>query len=129
MSMITVSLVGNLVRATEQMTYASGRTKTVFTVAVNNPPKKQGEKGEADFYRVEAWGPLGDLAHKYLEKGDQVGVSGRLAMEKWQDREGRERMTPTINAVQISLPRRSNNQQQSEQEQEQEDDAFSAFNS
>lgn len=120
MSMCNVSLVGNLVRPPEQLSFQSGKTKTVFTVAVNNPPAKQGEKEKADFYRCEAWGPLGETCYKYLAKGNQVGVAGRLVMEEWQDREGRTRITPVVTANQISLPPRSQQQQQEPEPQQQQ---------
>lgn len=108
MSMVNVSLVGNLVKAPEQVCFASGRVKTTMVVAVNSQNKQSAEKGEsADFYRIETWGKLAELAQKYLNKGNQVGVSGRLIMEHWIDRTGKERLTPVVAANQLSFPPRS----------------------
>lgn len=114
MSMNSISLVGNLTREPEQITFASGRNKTVFVVAVNGPPKKEGEQETADFYRVDVWGKLAELAAKYLSKGCQVGVTGRLTLEQWTDREGKERVTPTVNATQISFPPKSDRQREAQ---------------
>lgn len=105
MSIANISIVGNLVRAPEQIYFASGKTKTTIVVAVNVPSRTKGADN-ADFYRVEAWGKLGELAANYLAKGNQITATGRLILEKWTDREGRDRMTPTIRADQIVFPSR-----------------------
>jgi single-strand DNA-binding protein len=110
MSMINVSIVGNLARTPEQICFASGKVKTIMVVAVNNSQApKNGEKSSdvADYYRVETWGRLAELAQKYLNKGNQVGVSGRLIMEHWTDKQGNDRLTPVVCATQLSFPPRS----------------------
>jgi single-strand DNA-binding protein len=104
MSLANVSLVGNLVKAPEQIQFSSGRTKTTLVVAVNGIGKAAGKANTADFYRVETWGKLADLAAKYLNKGNQVSVSGRLVMDHWTDRHGANRVTPVVEANQLSLP-------------------------
>jgi|688.fasta_scaffold658457_1 single-strand DNA-binding protein len=110
MSMVNVSLVGNLARAPEQICFASGKIKTILVIAVSAAQKKQeqqkGNETAADFYRIETWGKLAELAQKYLNKGNQVGVSGRLIMEHWVDRNGQQRLTPVVSATQLSFPPR-----------------------
>lgn len=110
MSLVNVSIVGNLVRAPEQTCFASGRVKTTLIVAVNGPNRqpKGAEKGNesTDFYKVETWGKLADLAHKYLDKGNQVGVCGRLLLDHWTDKQGKDRITPVVEASQLSFPPR-----------------------
>jgi single-strand DNA-binding protein len=107
MSLVNISIVGNLVKAPEQFCFKSGKVKTTLVVAVDGPNRKQEGANDTEFYRIEAWGKLGEIAHKYLSKGNQVGATGRLVMNRWQDREGKERVTPTVEANQISLPQRS----------------------
>jgi single-strand DNA-binding protein len=104
MSLANVSLVGNLVKAPEQIQFSSGRTKTTLVLAVNGSGKASGKTNTADFYRVETWGKLADLAAKYLNKGNQVSVSGRLVMDHWTDKHGANRVTPVVEANQLSLP-------------------------
>jgi single-strand DNA-binding protein len=109
MSLANISIVGNTVKAPEQTVFASGKTKTTIIVAVNSPRRptdNQQAKDHADFYKVELWGPQGELAHKHIAKGNQIGVSGRLVLDQWTDRSGRARITPVIKADQISLPPR-----------------------
>jgi single-stranded DNA-binding protein len=52
------------------------------------------------------WGKLGDLACKYLNKGNQIAVSGRFQLDHWKDREGKERITPVVKVTQLALPPR-----------------------
>ncbi len=156
MSMVNVSIVGNLARSPEQICFASGRVKTILVLAVNsnfaaskNALKKNNESSgkqetnPADFYRVEIWGKLAELAQKYLNKGNQVGVSGKLIMEHWRDREGNERLTPVVSATQLSFPPKMSrsasgsssssrnsaqeNDSDSESESDEEDDAADLF--
>lgn len=126
MSLANVSLVGNLVKAPEQIQFSSGRIKTTLVVAVNgnkSGASRSGTKNDdgnksdssdgnnpakdtatADFYRVETWGKLAELASKYLTKGNQVTVSGKLFLDHWTDKHGANRITPVVEANQLSLP-------------------------
>jgi single-strand DNA-binding protein len=106
MSLANISIVGNLVRDPEQMSFPSGKLKTTVTVAVNVYGKSSRGGDSADFYKVETWGKLAELAGKYLSKGNQVAVSGRLIFDRWVDKEGKSRMTPIVEANQLSLPAR-----------------------
>ena len=106
MSLCTISIVGNLVKPPEQMYFASGRTKTTILVAVNHAGKAGKTIDATDFYRVETWGKLAELAGKYLSKGRQVGVSGRLVLDHWTDKQGRDRITPIVEATQLAFPPR-----------------------
>lgn len=108
MSFAIVSIVGNLTRPPEQTAFASGKTRTTFVVAVNVRSRNAEKPSDsADFYKVEAWGRLGELAMMYLSKGNQVTANGRLVMDKWIDKEGRERITPTIKAENLAFPRKT----------------------
>ncbi len=118
MSLANVSIVGNLVKEPEQHQFASGRIKTTLIVAVNSFNKVRRERS-ADFYRVETWDRLAELAKAYLEKGNQIGVTGRLVMDIWEDKDGRNRITPTVHASQLALPQRrySRNEEKDKEEE------------
>lgn len=104
MSLANISIVGNLVKPPEQMHFVSGKIKTTFTVAVNAFGKPARGGDTADFYRVETWGKLAELAGKYLEKGNQIAVSGRLIFDRFVDQQGKNRVIPVVEANQMSLP-------------------------
>lgn len=67
-------------------------------------PAPRTQRGSANFYKIETWGRLAELASKYLSKGNQVTVAGKLYMDEWLDKNGHKRMTPRVDANQISLP-------------------------
>ncbi|MBX9877392.1 MAG: single-stranded DNA-binding protein [Candidatus Obscuribacterales bacterium] len=107
MSLASVSIVGNLVRAPEQMCFPSGRVKTTMVVAINNRQKAKNNSKPTettDFYKVETWGKLAELSSKFLAKGYQVTVTGRLVMDHWTDRHGKSRVTPVVEATQVAFP-------------------------
>ena len=61
---------------------------------------KQGEKQEkTEWHRVVAWDKLAELCGKYLTKGRQVYVEGKLETKKWQDKEGNDRYTTQVRVV------------------------------
>jgi single-strand DNA-binding protein len=80
MGLANISIVGNLVKAPEQIQLASGKLKTTIVVAVNHAKKNESES--ADFYNVVAWGRLAELAGQYLDKGQQVTATGRLTLDR-----------------------------------------------
>ena len=104
MSLANISIVGNLVKPPEQMNFVSGKIKTTFTVAVNGFGRPARGGDTADFYRVETWGKLAELAGKYLDKGNQIAVSGRLIFDRFVDQQGKNRVIPVVEANQLSLP-------------------------
>lgn len=106
MSLVTISIVGNLIKDPESIEYVSGRVKTTLVLAVNGFNKVRKEK-TCDFFKVETWDKLAQLSRQYLCKGSQVAVSGRFSLEHWLDKEGKERTTPVVHASQMALPPKS----------------------
>lgn len=59
--------------------------------------KQSGEKREkTEWHNVTLWGPLADIAERYLSKGSKVFIQGRLETRKWSDRDGNDRYTTEI---------------------------------
>ena len=106
MSLVSISIVGNLVKDPESFEFVSGRKKTTLVLAVNGFNKVQKEK-TCDFFKVETWDKLAQLSSQYLAKGSQVAVSGRFSLEHWLDKEGKERITPVVHVSQMALPPKS----------------------
>lgn len=73
-----LTIIGNLTRAPETRTTNSGKNVCTFTVAVNRR-RAQGNQPEADFFRVSAWGALGENCQKFLDKGRKVAVVGAVS--------------------------------------------------
>jgi single-strand DNA-binding protein len=108
MSLVNVSIVGNVTRQPEYFEFQNGKQKTTITVAIKSASQARtgDDRWETEFYRVETWGKLAEISAKYLSKGSHIGASGRLVLDKWQDKTGRDRVTPVVKADQISLPPR-----------------------
>jgi single-strand DNA-binding protein len=72
-------LVGNLARDPESR-QAGETTVTRLVVAVNDAYSKD----KVSYVDVEAWGKLGEICQKYLSKGRQALVDGRLVQDTWE---------------------------------------------
>lgn len=70
-----------------------------FSMATSE--KRRDKAGEwqdlTTWFRVTLWGKQGENAAKYLTKGSQVYIEGRLRIEEWQDRDGKDRYTIEVN--------------------------------
>lgn len=74
--------------------------------------RNSGETREStEWHTVVAWRGLADLAEKYIRKGSQIYVEGRIRTRTWEDQTGNRRYATEINADNIQmLGRRSDNQ-------------------
>lgn len=82
--MNNVSLIGRLTKDPE-LRYTSNNTAvTSFTLAVNKDYKVEGQP-EADFIPIVAWSKTAEFAAKYFNKGQQIGVVGRIQTRTWED--------------------------------------------
>jgi single-strand DNA-binding protein len=80
-----VTLIGRLVRDAELRYTASGKPVSKFSLAVNEKRKVGDQwKDEADFFEIVLWGQLGESLNRYLAKGKQIAVVGRLTQERWE---------------------------------------------
>ena len=95
-----VCLMGRLTTAPELKTTQNGTAVTSFGLAVDR--FWNGERS-TDFFTIVAWQKTAELAVQYLEKGRQVGVSGRLQYRKWQDKEGKPHSKVEVVAEQLDF--------------------------
>ena len=86
--MNSVILIGRLARDPE-LSYTPNTQSAVcrFTIAVDRP-RRQGEDQGADFIRVTVWGRQAETCDRYLSKGRQVAVMGRIQTGSYKNREG-----------------------------------------
>ena len=98
----SVFLIGNLVRDPESTISTKGTTYTKFSIANNNGFSNDPEKS-VNYFEIIAWGKLAEICSKYLAKGKQVGISGRLDQSRWKDKENntRSKISITANNVQF----------------------------
>lgn len=80
------------------------RIKAVFSIAVNRVYKVDGENREdALFLDVETWNEQAKWVSEYLHKGVSVWVEGRLAMDRWDDKEGGKHTKVLIRGAEIGF--------------------------
>ena len=88
-----VMLIGRLTRDPESRSVSSGNSVVSFGLAVNRvyTRRDSGERVEETcFVDVEAWGRTGETIHRYMRKGRQLFVEGRLKFDTWE-RDGQRR--------------------------------------
>ena len=106
-----VILVGNLTRDPELRSTGSGLSVCTIRIAVNNRRKK-GDTGEwveePNYFNVTTFGAQADNVARYLAKGRQVAVDGRLSWSEYEAKDGsgkRERVEVIADSVQFIGPR------------------------
>ena len=96
-----VLLTGRLTRDPEMRSLASGKQVTTFTVASN--AFVGGGKERAEYHPVVAWDRLAEIAGRYLGKGQQVAVEGRLQTRSWDDEKGTRHWKTEIVASSVEM--------------------------
>ena len=69
-----------------------------FSIATNESYKNaQGEKvTDTQWHNVVAWGKTASLVEKYLQKGKEIAIEGKLTTRSWEDKEGMKRYTTEV---------------------------------
>ncbi len=100
-----VMIIGHLGRDPEMRYTPSGRPVTTFSVAVSRSwNSSDGERrSETEWFKVVAWGNLAEICKKYLTKGQQVYIEGRLQTRRWEDKEGQRRTSVEVVANEMTM--------------------------
>jgi single-strand DNA-binding protein len=100
-----VIVLGRLGTDPEVKTVTGGNTVARLSLATSeNWTDKQGQKQErTEWHRIVVWGKLAELCGKYLNKGRQVYVEGRLQTRSWEDPQGQKRYTTEIVASTVQF--------------------------
>ena len=96
-----VILIGRLTRDPELRFVASTQKAVAnFSLAVDRPFARE---KTADFFRVTVWGKTAENVAKFLKKGSQCAVTGRVENNSYQDKEGNTRYTTDIIADHVEF--------------------------
>jgi len=91
-----VVLVGRLT-AKPELRYTGQNTALLrFTIAVNRPFTNSEGKREADFINVVAWRKQAETISKFFDKGNLIGIEGRLQTGSYDDKDGNKRYTMDV---------------------------------
>jgi len=93
-----VQLIGNLGNNPEILNLDSGKKVAKFSIATNESYKNaKGEKVEdTQWHNLVAWGKTVDIIEKYLKKGNEVAVEGKLTHRSYDDKDGNKRYVTEI---------------------------------
>ena len=93
-----VQLIGHLGQDPEVLTLESGKKLAKFSIATNDYYyNKSGDKIEdTQWHNIVAWGKTADIIEKYVNKGQEVAVDGKLTSRSYEDKEGVKRYVTEI---------------------------------
>ncbi len=85
-----VQLIGNLGNNPEVITLDSGKKLAKFSIATNDSyTNAKGEKIEnTQWHNIIAWNKTAEMVEKYLVKGKEIAVEGKLTSRSYEDKEG-----------------------------------------
>ena len=95
-----ITIIGNVGKDPEVKYLPDGLMICNFSVAENEKVKGV---PVTTWYKVAAFGKLAEICDKYVVKGKQLYVQGRLKLEEWKDKEGNNKYTLAITASTIQL--------------------------
>ncbi len=100
-----VILLGNLGKDPEVRHLENGRTLARFALATDEVYKnKAGERiTNTTWHNVVLWTPLAEIAEKYLSKGRQVYIVGKLTNHSYADKEGQTKYTTEVVGQELVL--------------------------
>jgi single-strand DNA-binding protein len=100
-----VQLIGNLGNPPEVHNTESGKKLVRFSVATNESYRNaKGEKvTETQWHNLIAWGKVADIAEKYLAKGTEVVIEGKLVHHNYTDKEGNKKYVTEIQVNELLL--------------------------
>jgi len=86
----TVQLMGNVGKDTEVKYNPNGTVVANFVIATNDGYKNSSGQwiDRTTWHNIECWGELAKRVEKFIQKGTNLTIRGRLAVDSWEDKEG-----------------------------------------
>ena len=100
-----VQLIGHLGSAPEIKNTESGKKLAKFSVATNESYRNaKGEKvTETTWHNLVAWGKVADIAEKYLIKGTEVAIEGKLISRSYTAKDGNKKYVAEVQVNELLL--------------------------
>ena len=100
-----VQLIGRVGQDPEVKTLEGGKKLATITIATNDVySKEHGDKVEqTEWHRVAAWGKTAEIIEKYVTKGREIGIEGKLTHRSYDDKNGEKRYVTEIVANEVLL--------------------------
>jgi len=106
-----VNLIGNLGMDPEIKKLENGSSLAKFSLATSDSYKnKDGEKvKETQWHNLVAWGPKAEFVEKYLKKGQEIAVEGKLTHRSYENKEGKKQYITEVVVNEVQMLRSPNN--------------------
>lgn len=116
----SVRLIGNLGQDPDTKSLENGRKVTHFTLATaENFKNADGQKvSETTWHNIVAWNGLADIAERFLTKGKEVAVEGRIVYRSYEDKKGAMKYITEIVLNEILLLRNFKGQEKEKEKEE-----------
>ncbi len=100
-----IQLIGNLGANPEVKTLDNGNKMAKFALAINETyTNKAGEKvTDTQWHNITVFGALAGIAEKYLQKGKEVAVQGKLVNKSYDDKDGNKKYSTEIAVSELLL--------------------------
>jgi single-strand DNA-binding protein len=100
-----VQLIGNLGGKPEVKNTENGKKLVRFSMATNEVYRNaNGEKvTETQWHNLVAWGKVADIVEKYLDKGKEVAIEGKLINRSYTDKEGNKKYITEIQVNELLM--------------------------
>jgi single-strand DNA-binding protein len=100
-----VQLIGNLGNNPEVRSFDGGKKVATFSIATSESYRNaKGEKiTDTQWHRVVAWGKVAEIAEKFLAKGKEVALEGKLVNRNYTDKEGVKKYVTEIQVNELLL--------------------------
>ncbi len=100
-----VQLIGNVGNTVEIKNTESGKKLARFSIATNESYRNaNGEKvTETTWHNVVAWGKVAEIAEKFLQKGTEVALEGKLTNKSYNDKEGNKKYIYEVQVNELLL--------------------------
>jgi single-strand DNA-binding protein len=100
-----VQLIGNIGLAPEIKTLEGGKKMARFSIATSESYKNvKGEKiTDTQWHNLIAWGKVADVVEKYIVKGSEVAIEGKLLNRSYNDKDGNKKYITEVQVNEVLL--------------------------
>ena len=110
-----VHLIGNLGMDPEIMSFENGKKLAKFSMATSQSYRNaDGQKvNDTQWHNIIAWDSLAGVAEKYLKKGSEIAIEGKLTYRSYEDKNGTKKYITEIIASDFLMFQSNKKQEQS----------------
>jgi len=93
-----VQLIGNLGANPDVRTFDNGKSVARFSLATTDSYRDASGKrvSETQWHNIVAWGNLAKIAEKYLSKGSEIAIEGKLTHRSYDDKDGNKKYVTEV---------------------------------